>query len=30
MWKKKELMKKQEELIKDAFSIFNGGKGLDH
>ena len=23
-------MKKQEELIQDAFSIFNGGKGLDH
>ena len=30
MWKKKELMKKQEQLIQDAFSIFNGGKGLDH
>ncbi len=23
-------MKKQEQLIEDAFSIFNGGKGLDH
>jgi len=23
-------MKKQEQLIQDAFSIFNGGKGLDH
>ena len=30
MWKKKELMKKQEQLIEDAFSIYNGGKGLDH
>jgi len=27
---KKELMKKNEELIQDAFSIYNGGKGLDH
>ena len=23
-------MKKDEQLIEDAFSIFNGGKGLDH
>ena len=23
-------MKKQEELIQEAFSIYNGGKGLDH
>ena len=23
-------MKKDEQLIEDAFSIFNGGKGFDH
>jgi hypothetical protein len=30
VFKKKELMKTQEELIQEAFAFYNGGKGLDH